>query len=614
MTRLQATRKSLDADPQHYLQIGQAGVVDFGNVFDHPLDSFSWIMKLRLVSLGKTCTLVRKYSGSDPGYQFYITQVGATNTAMLYAATMASGGTRGVNSTVRFNDAGWHHVALTVDRAGYLTIWVDGVGVGNLNILPYATDNLSNTASFKLGATSAGTSTCEICQVGHYNRALSQAEVEAIAGGALITDGLTGYFPCDEAADTSQIIAARVYNSVAGAAPASGAATTCLFKRDKQTRVPEGDVRLLRLGMCADLHHGILLPDRTTYLTEALGKFVAEGCHAVVHVGDSLDLGAAEASATAFGQITAITDTFSFYPRGSVVANPTRFAIGSHDADGDWAMTDFIAAAQVAGLIPDDAQGDLGYWYEDVAGDVAGSKVRLIFLHANSVEATSNLSSGINASVTVIPVNNASVFAIVDKPRTVAIGAEVTRTDPNGRELITYTGTSGNNLTGCTRGAFGTTAVSHSNAAVVYPDGSWVFQKVSKTELDWLESVLAGNTLPVIVFLHYRADMDYPGYSKDATYANGWWMDLTSPGAAITAYNADEIRSVLEKHPQVKLVVNGHEHGNHWRQLNGINYLDIAKLGGGWYFVLDFFKNGEFRAIGYGPAPPYESNVAYTRR
>jgi len=348
-------------------------------------------------------------------------------------------------------------------------------------------------------------------------------------------------------------------------------------------------------------------------LAEALTRFQTDGCHAVVGTGDSLDLGGAEVSATAFGEITAITDTFVF-------PNPTRFAIGSHDADGDWTMADFIVACQnVAGepLIPNDEQGTLGYWYDDVDGDVVGSKVRLVFLRIYEDTTGTYINEptdGINATETTIPVDSTAAFTIVDKPRTAAISDTATGTNPNGRELITYTGTSGNDLTGCTRGAFGTTAVPHLDNETVYPDSSWVFCKVSQTVLDWLESVLAGNTLPVIVFLHYRIDRDWPGYSKDTTFDDGWWMSTTLPGASVCAYNADEIREVLERHPEVKLIVTGHEHGNHWRVLNGINYLDIAKLGGGWYFVLDFFKNGEFKANGYGPAPSYGANVSYTRR
>jgi hypothetical protein len=67
---------------------------------------------------------------------------------------------------------------------------------------------------------------------------------------------------------------------------------------------------------------------------------------------------------------------------------------------------------------------------------------------------TSTLSSGINASVTSLTLTSASSFA---SSGTVQIGTE----------LITYTGVSGNTLSGLTRGALGTTAAIHSSGATV---------------------------------------------------------------------------------------------------------------------------------------------------
>ena len=67
---------------------------------------------------------------------------------------------------------------------------------------------------------------------------------------------------------------------------------------------------------------------------------------------------------------------------------------------------------------------------------------------------TSTLSSSINTSVTTLTMASASSFP---SSGTVIIGSE----------LITYTGVSGNTLTGLTRGANGTTAASHSSGATV---------------------------------------------------------------------------------------------------------------------------------------------------
>ena len=71
-----------------------------------------------------------------------------------------------------------------------------------------------------------------------------------------------------------------------------------------------------------------------------------------------------------------------------------------------------------------------------------------------STAITNTLSSGINDSVTTIPVTSNSGFPTAG---TVAIA----------NELITYTGKGTNTLTGATRGTLGTTAASHSNSATV---------------------------------------------------------------------------------------------------------------------------------------------------
>ena len=67
---------------------------------------------------------------------------------------------------------------------------------------------------------------------------------------------------------------------------------------------------------------------------------------------------------------------------------------------------------------------------------------------------TNTLSSGINNSVTTIPVTSNASFPTVG---TVLIGTE----------LIAYTGKGTNTLTGATRSSFGTTATSHNSGAVV---------------------------------------------------------------------------------------------------------------------------------------------------
>jgi hypothetical protein len=71
-----------------------------------------------------------------------------------------------------------------------------------------------------------------------------------------------------------------------------------------------------------------------------------------------------------------------------------------------------------------------------------------------SNNASSNLTAGINNSVTTIAVGSTAAFAA-----TGAISIDA--------EIILYTGKTGTTFTGCTRGVFGTTAASHSGGAPV---------------------------------------------------------------------------------------------------------------------------------------------------
>ena len=76
-------------------------------------------------------------------------------------------------------------------------------------------------------------------------------------------------------------------------------------------------------------------------------------------------------------------------------------------------------------------------------------------------DTSSTLSSGISDSDTSIPLSDASYFSAV--PYTIIIGSEI----------ITGTTKVGNSLTGVTRGAYGTTAVSHSSSDPVTFSNYW---------------------------------------------------------------------------------------------------------------------------------------------
>ena len=85
-------------------------------------------------------------------------------------------------------------------------------------------------------------------------------------------------------------------------------------------------------------------------------------------------------------------------------------------------------------------------------------------------QATGALGSGINNSVTTITLSDASAFP---SSGTIVMGTRA-NTDgaSDGYEIVTYSGKSSNDLTGCSRGASSTTAAPHTTAFPVVPFGT----------------------------------------------------------------------------------------------------------------------------------------------
>lgn len=80
-------------------------------------------------------------------------------------------------------------------------------------------------------------------------------------------------------------------------------------------------------------------------------------------------------------------------------------------------------------------------------------------VQASYIYASTTLNGAINASVTTITLTNSTGFVVPAND-----SAGIVKVDT---EIITYTGVSGNNLTGCVRGTNGTTAASHLNGATI---------------------------------------------------------------------------------------------------------------------------------------------------
>ena len=124
------------------------------------------------------------------------------------------------------------------------------------------------------------------------------------------------------------------------------------------------------------------------------------------------------------------------------VPTPTTFEINSVNQASAVVPTQGSMTVQPYKRIGPAAQSyGYGFGIGQFGGTVAGAL-------------TNTLSSGINDSVTTIPVTSNTGFPTVG---TLAIGTE----------LITYTGKGTNTFTGATRGALGTTEAAHSNSDVV---------------------------------------------------------------------------------------------------------------------------------------------------
>lgn len=119
-----------------------------------------------------------------------------------------------------------------------------------------------------------------------------------------------------------------------------------------------------------------------------------------------------------------------------------------------------VAANTITNDSSADNSGTPSFFCMHRAGDTAltssagASDRRMI----GTIGGRTTLNGAINNSVTTITLTNAAVLP--------TSGEVIIDT-----ERITYTGRSGNDLTGCARGANGTTAVSHSNGAAVYQYG-----------------------------------------------------------------------------------------------------------------------------------------------
>ena len=124
------------------------------------------------------------------------------------------------------------------------------------------------------------------------------------------------------------------------------------------------------------------------------------------------------------------------------------------------------------------------------------------------------------------------------------------------------------------------------------PDGTpydtgnfrWDDASIPQAQLDWLEADLAANALPTIICIHQLLDEDE---------------------GMVFVRNAAEVRAVLERHPEVLAVFQGHHHAGSYQQVGSIHYYTLKAMveGGGMdsssYAIVEVFNDGSLAITGY---------------
>jgi 3',5'-cyclic-AMP phosphodiesterase len=89
-----------------------------------------------------------------------------------------------------------------------------------------------------------------------------------------------------------------------------------------------------------------------------------------------------------------------------------------------------------------------------------------------------------------------------------------------------------------------------------------VYGELSSEALDWLEQELQSVAYPTLIALHH------PPFAIESS-----WLDKSG------LRNAEALFAILDRHPQVKLVVCGHIHQEFSCQRHGITYLSCPSTG-----------------------------------
>ena len=122
----------------------------------------------------------------------------------------------------------------------------------------------------------------------------------------------------------------------------------------------------------------------------------------------------------------------------------------------------------------------------------------------------------------------------------------------------------------------------------------WKQALIPAQQLQWLDEELRAHpNQPTLIFVHQMLDS---------------YSDISGN---LCVNNADEVRAILEHHPQVRAVFQGHHHPGHYSHRAGIHYLTLGGMieqatPSTRFAIVEMRSNGDIFIKGFGDCPDRE--------
>lgn len=184
------------------VETADVAALDFGAT-----DDFSVLLWINASAVTADKSIISKYTtGISPGWLMGLLANGTVE--VWIRDGIGSGGNEiaiAVSTTV-IEGAGWHHVAMTVERGSNVKCYIDGVSEASTSCTALTT-TLANAVGVRMGGRSESSGShipATMSDVMIYNRELTAAEVLAHAKSRVkgpMFSGCVGYWPLNDSAD-----------------------------------------------------------------------------------------------------------------------------------------------------------------------------------------------------------------------------------------------------------------------------------------------------------------------------------------------------------------------------------------------------------------------------